>query len=200
MNVLVGPLPESVLVNGVEHKLRTDYRNALRVILAFEDSDVTPEEKGAIMLDNIFEEIPEDVNEAVRLASRFLDGTLEENEKMPKEDGLRLYSFAHDGNYIFSAFKQTHGIDLDTAQLHWWKFIALFMDLGQDTTFCNLISMRKRIKTGKASKEEQKEYRENRELYDLPEIDNRSLEERIKEEEFMRLVRSGRSANASPEV
>lgn len=196
MNVLTGPLPESVQINGVDYKLRTDFRNALRVMLAFEDSDVTPEERGAILLENIYEEVPEDVSAAITMASRFLDGTLEGREEEPREEKPRLYSFSHDGNYIFAAFQQTHGIDLDTVQMHWWKWIALFMDLGQDTTFCNLISMRKRVKTGKASKEEVKEYRENRDLYELPEVDNRSLDERIKEEEFLRLVRGERSSDA----
>lgn len=190
MNILTEQLPESVEVDGVQYPVYTDFRNALKTILAFEDGDLTDAEKCAVMLDNLYIEIPPDASKALEAATRFLNGGRQEGES-PESD-LRLYSFIKDGNYIFAAFRQTHGIDLETAELHWWKFLALFMDLGTETTFCSLVAFRRRIKTGKATKEEQKEYRENRDFYDVPEIDTRSMEERIKEAEFMRLVRGGK--------
>jgi hypothetical protein len=64
--------------------------------------------------------------------------------------------------------------------------MALFMDLGADTSFCNLVALRKRVKTGKASKEERATAREMGDIFKLPEIDNRTLEEKEAEEEFMK--------------
>jgi hypothetical protein len=189
MNLLVEDLPEAVEIDGAEYKINTDYRTAIRVILAFEDDELTGLEKQIIMLQNLYPVLPENVQEAARLANKFLNGGEENAEG---DSGPRLYSFAKDANYIFAAFRQTHGIDLETAQLHWWKFLALFMDLGSETTFCSLVSLRKRIKTGKATKEEMKAYRDMRDVIDLPEPDTRTWEEKEKEREFLRLVEEGR--------
>ena len=177
MNLLVDRPPEVVEVEGVEHKLNTDFRACLRVILAYEDNELTAAEKQMIMLDNLFPQIPPGVTAALTAASTFLNGP-NPPAKDDEDAGPRLYSFGHDANLIFSAFRQTHGIDLETADLHWWKFLALFMDLGQDTTFCQLVALRKRVKTGKASKEERTAAREMGEAFKVPEVDNHSLEER----------------------
>lgn len=192
MNILVDELPVALQVGDVSYPINTDFRYALRVILAFEDDELTPEEKASVMLENIFQEQPDDLREAVKVATKFLNGAGQDGHSAEGQDGPRVYSFMKDSGFIFAAFKQTHGIDLDTAKMHWWKFMALFLDLGSETTFCQIVSLRKRVKTGKATKEEKKEFRENFELYDLPETDTRSLEEKMKAEEFMRLVKGGR--------
>jgi hypothetical protein len=124
--------------------------------MAFEDNDLTPQEKQIILLSMLYPTIPPDTQIAIEKANLFLNG----GEIGEVKDGPRLYSFSKDANFIFSAFKQTHGIDLDTAQLHWWKFLALFMDLGSETTFCQLTALRNRLATGKASKEEKSAARE----------------------------------------
>ena len=133
----------------------------------------------------MYPKIPSDTYQAFEKANWFLNGGMVNEEE---SDSPRVYSFAKDANFIFAAFRQTHGIDLQTTDLHWWKFLALFMDLGQDTTFCQLISLRKRIKTGKASKEEQAAAREMGEVFDLPDVDKRTLDEKEMEAEFLRKV------------
>ena len=62
------------------------------------------------------------------------------------------------------------------------------MDLGQDTTFCQLVSLRKRIKTGKANKEERQAAREMGNLIEVPDIDDRTLAEKEAEAEFLRKI------------
>jgi hypothetical protein len=71
------------------------------------------------------------------------------------------------------------------------------MDLGQDTTFCQLVSLRKRLKTGKATKEERQFAHEHPEIIDVPEIDDRSLQEKEIEQEFLRKVEEARKRNAN---
>lgn len=147
------------------------------------------QEKQVVLLENLYPFLPSNMSEAFRLGIKFLNGGEEvEEETSEINPALRLYSFSQDANFIFSAFRQTHDIDLETAELHWWKFLALFMDLGADTTFCNLVSLRKRVKTGKASKEELRMYRELKDVIDLSEPVLLTNEEREQEAEFMRLV------------
>jgi len=155
--------------------------------MAFEDNELTPQEKQIILLTNIYQILPTYTEYALLKANEFLNGGKSDEEE--NESGLRLYSFSKDANFIYAAFKQTHGVDLNKDNLHWWIFLALFMDLGSETTFCQLISLRKRIKTGKATKEERAAAREMGELFDVPDIDTRTLEEKEAEARFMSLVR-----------
>ena len=187
MNLLTSQLPDRIEIDGQQYKLNTGFRTCLRIIYAFEDNRLTIYEKFQVMLENLYDELPSDLNRAVELGTKFLN--FGEKEKDDGDDlGPRVFSFEHDGNLIFAAFQQTHGIDLSKIDLHWWQFMALFMDLGSETAFCQLISFRKRIKDGTASKEEQKEYRMHRELYDLPEPDLRTTEELLAAENFFKLV------------
>lgn len=189
MNLLMGELPEAVEIDGHEYRINTDFHACLRTILAFEDVELTMQEKSFILIENLYLEIPDNFEQAVELGLKFLNGG-EKPADEEEEPDTRLYSFEHDGNFIYSAFQQTHGIDLEKVNLHWWKFLALFMDLGSETAFCSLVGFRKRVKSGTASKEELRLYRENRDLFDIPEPDTRTPEEKEKEDDFMRLLNS----------
>lgn len=180
------------MIDGQEVAINTDFRDCLRVVLAFEDNELAAIEKQSVLIDNLYPKRPNNLAEAFVQGVKFLNGG-NDGEKEEKENHLpRLYSFSQDAELIFAAFRQTHGIDLETASMHWWKFQALFMDLGQDTAFCNLVGLRKRVKTGKASKEERAAAREMGEAFDVPEVDDRTIEERDKADEFMRLLAGGK--------
>jgi len=186
MNLLTQQLPDAIEIDGVEYKIKTDYRGCLRILQALEDPELSEQERCFVLIDNLFEEIPTNVQRAVDLGLKFINTGDEVVE--PEEEPMRLFSFDHDGNFIYAAFQQTHGIDLEQTTIHWWKFMALFMDLGSETAFCQLVSFRKRIKSGTATKEELKEYRNNPELFDVPEPDRRTPQEKLEEEAFLRLI------------
>ena len=191
MNLLVEDLPEAVEIDGEEWPIHSDFRSCLRAILAFEDDELTGLEKQMILLVNLYPERPANVQAAIEQAIKFLNGgKADEDDGQPRP---RVYSFAKDAELIFAAFYQTHGVDLQTMELHWWKFLALFMDLGADTAFCQLVNLRKRVKTGRASKEERKAAREMGAMFDVPDLDTRTPDERDKEAEFLRLVQEGQA-------
>lgn len=188
MSILTDAPPESLTINTTEYQIHADFRTCLKIIMAFEDNDLTPQEKQLVLLSNLYSVVPNDVDAAFQQAQWFLNGGKESD---PESDpSPRVYSFAKDANFIYAAFRQTHGIDLSTAQLHWWTFLALFMDLGQDTTFCQLVSLRKRLQTGKATKEERAAAREMGELVELEPIDNRTLDEKEAEDDFLAKVKA----------
>ena len=195
-NILVDDLPTAIEINGNEFDINPDYRNCLNIILAYEDNELTGFEKQLVLLSNLYKEFPDnekDIETAVLKGIKFLNGGMEENEGENQELLYRLYSFSTDANLIFAAFKQTHGIDLnDTEYLHWWKFIALFMDLGSETTFCNLVSLRKRVKSGKATKEEREAAKEMGEFFEVPEPNELDLEEMEAERKFMEMINKHR--------
>jgi hypothetical protein len=57
-----------------------------------------------------------------------------------------------------------------------------------------LVSLRKRVKTGKATKEERAAAREIEDIFDLPEVDNRTLEEREIDNEFIERFKRGKES------
>lgn len=189
MNILTEALPDAVEIDGIDYPINTDYRAALRIIMAFEDGELTDYERQVILLSGLYPEVPPHLTGALEKARLFLNGG--ETGESDTPTGPRVYSWAKDANFIYAAFKQTHNIDLQNARLHWWQFLALFMDLGQDTTFCQLAGLRKRLKTGKATKEERAMAREMGELVTIPEPDIKTLEEREAENEFLALVAKG---------
>ena len=70
-NILIDRLPESVEIDGREYLLDTDFRTCLRIILAFEDPELANIEKRAVMLDNLYMERPENLEEAFYLGMDF---------------------------------------------------------------------------------------------------------------------------------
>lgn len=194
MNILTDALPESIEIHGTQYRVNADFRACLRIMLAFEDNDLTPQEKQIILLSNFYRGDYPPTEYAFIQANWFLNGG-----KDAEEDSysMRLFSFAQDAGLIYSAFRQTHGIDLTTAQLHWWQFLALFMDLGSETTFCQLVSLRKRVKSGKATKEERQAARDMGAVFEVPELDTRPLEQKEAEAkaeaEFYRLIAQGKN-------
>jgi hypothetical protein len=191
-NLLTSRPPESLTINGHEISIDTNFKTCLLIMLAFEDNGLTAVEKQIVMLDNLYQRaIPEGyAGEAIEKAVWFLDG----GQTSESGGGFspRVYSFSKDDRLIYAAFRQTHGIDLHSVELHWWQFISLFMDLGSDSVFCSLVGLRKRVKTGKASKEEIELSREMGSLYEVPDVDQRSLDEKIREREFMEQYKKAR--------
>ena len=167
MNPMLTRFPESVRIDGVRYPLNTDFRVGLRIMSAYEDPQLTRFERQVVLCRLLYQEQPSDFTQAVREGVRFLDG----GEQPRETGGRRLYSFDQDGAYIYSAILQTHGIDLQTVKMHWWKFRMLFLDLHEDTTFQRMISLRSRREKGLLTKEEKRLWLDMAELLELREAD-----------------------------
>jgi len=192
MNILTDALVEELVIDGIAYSIDTDFRNCLRIMLAFEDTELTDAEKQMIMLYNLFgDQIPDNVEAAIKEAITFLDGNLVDYQAGTKGKGVRLFSWKKDATFIFAAFRQTHSIDLSEAQMHWHKFMALFMDLGSQTTFCQLVSFRDRLASGKASSDEKRAAQELGEIVEVQYIDTRTLEEKETMDNFYKLYEEG---------
>lgn len=185
MNILAERFPTSVEINGKEYALNTDFRVGLKIILAWEDPELTAREKTLVMLRLLYKEIPPDTQKACELAVYFLNCGEEKDDGEAAESPVRrVYSFTKDAKYIYSAIRQTHGIDLETVEyLHWWKFCYFFLDLDPDCMFQQMLHLRQQKQRGKLTKEEQAIYYRLRDILDLPQ--EKDAETRSAEEEFM---------------
>ena len=189
-NILVDAPPTSIYIDGQEYKIDYDFRNCLKNILAFEDPELAKVEKFSVLVELLYEDAPEDIQEAIEKGVEFLDGGMSRDEN---DAGVRVFSFQKDSNLIMAGFRQTYQIDLQKeTELHWWTFLTLFLDIGPDTTFSNMISLRHRIKTGKATREERRMALEIGDAFELPELNNRSIEEMELEREFFSILGTGK--------
>ncbi len=185
MNVLIDKLPTVAVIDGEEYPLDTDFRTCLKIMQAFEDPDLTDYEKRYVMLRLLYgENIPRNVQEAVRYATLFLDCG-EDYKTTPSEE--RIYSFDHDAKYIYSGIKRAHDVNLNAIEyLHWWEFVYMFMDLPEDCFFTQLRGLRYRKAHGKLTKEEKEYVAQMADVIDLPII--RTAEETEAENQFMNLL------------
>lgn len=187
MNILLDKLPSSIEIDGTEYPIQTDFR----LMIKFEQIIF---EKKELSLAEIFSEfymgnIPEDTEKA-------LDGLLwffrcgkdvDELPKSSKKSKKRIYSYDFDDGYIYAAFFDQYGIDLNSIQLHWWKFRDLLMSLKEDNVFEKIMGYRSIEISGKMSKEYKDFYREMKRTYALP----ASKAERDFQKEVERRLMSG---------
>lgn len=170
MNILNSKLPTKIMVNNKIYPINYDYHTIIRILEAYEDPELTQSEKYYITIKSLYkDEVPDDDwTEAIEKAFKFINCGAEDKENNSKKKETRIYSFTQDANYIFSGITSTHHIDLEKdSNMHWWKFNALFMDMGPKCMFGELIYYRKRLAEGKLTKEENATYKKIKEIVDL---------------------------------
>lgn len=77
------------------------------------------------------------------------------------------FDYSFDADYIVAAFQQAYGIDLTTAQMHWWRFRALFRALPEDTLMAKIMSWRSMDTSDMDGKTRQR-YEDLKEAFALP--------------------------------
>lgn len=167
MNALLNRFPTKIKIEEQIIDIDSDYRNCLKIIMAYEDDDLSIEEKHYIMLKRLYKKIPDNIELAIEKGLLFLNCGKEDEEASEKIK-KRVYSFDKDGEYIYSAINQTHNIDLESIEyLHWWKFVFFFMDVKQDCTLSYIISLRDKKNRGKLDKDEKQTWFKMRKILDL---------------------------------
>lgn len=168
MNYLLEKMPQAVMIDGRAVPINTDFRVCLKAIQALEDERLMEHEKLTVLLTLLYPEQPKDTALAIKQGLKFLN--LGEETDTAKLKQQQVYSLTKDSAYIYTAFKSTFNIDLNTVEnLHYWKFRSLFADLGRDCFFNTLISLRSRQHSGKLTDSEKEFIRKNPELLSLSE-------------------------------
>ena len=187
MNILIAEVPEYVEIDGIEYKINTDFRIGIMFELLIQDNTLTDMEKVEIALNLYYPEIPHDPIQALEKILWFYRCGKEYDAESPQEgtEGTTqqqaIYSFEHDAEYIYAAFLDQYGIDLqDIEHLHWWKFKALFKGLKEDNLIVKIMGYRAIKIDDSMTDSEKKFYRRMKKIYALP--DNRTQEE--KERDF----------------
>ena len=171
-NIILDVLPETVDIDGAEYRINSDFRISILFELLMQDDEVGKRQKLIQGLKLYYPEIPHNVTMAVdKMIWFYRCGKETGNGGHGSGSGRakQIYSFEHDDDYIYAAFLEQYGIDLqDIEELHWWKFRALFRGLSEDTEFVKIMGYRSVKITSEMSKEQREFYKKMQSIHALP--------------------------------
>ena len=187
MSVLTDPFPKSVTVNGTECPVAFDFRTILKCYeIQSGKTELSQGELLKILLlfyrkQKIFSE-----EHVEKMFWFFSCGREKETKRFPRKitgvNDKQPFDFEKDAELIYAGFVQQYGIDLQTENMHWWKFMILLENLGSDTRLNRVIEYRT-IDTANRnlSKQEREFYRAMQRYYGLDVKAHQHVSERVKQ-------------------
>lgn len=174
MNMLLDELPTEVVIDGVQYDLNYDFRiSVMFEMLMFDDSvdDVEKLKKALVLYYG--NHIPSNIEEAVEKIMWFYQCGKERSAKKKRRrkkaaSNDRYYDFDFDDAYIYSAFLQQYGVDLQDEEIHWWKFNAMFKSLSEETEFMKIMGYRSIKITSDMTKSQKDFYSDMKRIHALP--------------------------------
>ena len=169
---MIGQLPKTLEIGGQEYVIRSDYRNILQIFAAYNDPDLSNQEKAFVCLKRMFcdfQIIPQRLyREAYSAATAFIEcHTRGDGKPSPK-----IVNWVKDEQLIFPAVNKVAGMEIRAVPyLHWWTFLGYFQSINHDDLWGFVLMVRqKKAKGKKLEKHEQEFYRSN---LDLCRVDDR---------------------------
>lgn len=187
MNILIDKL-STIIQNRVgDIEFNTDFRTGMLFEMLMQDTKIDKEIK-VIQAINLYYPHPEQIQDFELALDNIIwfytcgksDFNNKNQDKEDKENRKKktnslkeekIYDYEYDDGYIYSAFLQQYGIDLQEIKyLHWWKFKSLFDALNKDTKIVEIMEYRA-IDLGKIKdKDEKKRYKKLKKIYQLPDM------------------------------
>lgn len=174
MNLLIDIPPKTVWVDGVQYEINSDFRTSILFEIMMFDAELEGGEKVNQMLELYYHEVPGNLQEAAEAIFWFYKcgKDLKENDANGNIDGRRrerIYSFEHDDSYIYAAFLEQYGVDLnDIEYLHWWKFKALFEALKEDCKMSKIMGYRAVEIRNDMGRGEKEFYKKMKDIHRIP--------------------------------
>ena len=176
-------LTTSMVVNGNEYSFKADFRNILEAMKPLNDPDLLEEEKidcACYLFFDDYENISQlDMQECVEQMMVFISGN-KPNEQ--QKNDKPLMDWEKDLSIIIAPINKvaTHDIRNDNF-MHWWTFLAYFMEIGE-CTFNTFVGIRnKKNKGKKLEKFEQDIYKNNMKAINLEKKYDRTTQDMIDE-------------------
>lgn len=178
MNILIDLVPTTVNIDHKQYEINSDFRNAILFELLMQEDEIAELDKTMQALELFYPVCPKNINEAVEKMLWFYTGGKDDKNSTSKKSGSvnninRIYSFDFDDDYIYSAFLDQYGIDLqDIEYLHWWKFKAMFKSLKEDNEIVKIMGYRATDLSKIKDKEQREFYKKMKQVYELPKSRN----------------------------
>ncbi|MBU3109340.1 bacteriophage Gp15 family protein [Clostridium gasigenes] len=172
MNILIDLLPSSVEVECVKYEINSDFRTSILFEMLMQDDEVSDEDKIVASLELYYAVLPPNLE----MALEKILGFYRCSKDIVKSKGndkcksvTQIYSFDYDDDYIYAAFLDQYGVDLqDIEYLHWWKFKAMFKSLKEDAEIVKIMGYRAMDVSKIKDKEEKEFYNRMKKMYEIP--------------------------------
>ena len=172
MNILIDLVPTTVNIDNKEYEINSDFRTSILFEMMMQDKNLSDEDKIFMALELYYPIIPPNIKEAINKMLWFYrcgKDILSSKGNGKGNISTPIYSFEHDDDYIYSAFMDQYGIDLqDIEYLHWWKFKAMFKGLKEDNEIVRIMGYRSMDLSKIKDKEQKAYYKKMKELYKIP--------------------------------
>lgn len=132
--------PEYAEVAGIQYKINTDYRVALRCFEVIEDPNICDEERSLAVIYLLFGDVPTDhLEDFLRIAGDYLrcGETAEVHESASRD-----MDFTADEKYIAASFMSDYQIDLSRVDMHFWQYIHLIQGFTERTVMSRVREIR----------------------------------------------------------
>lgn len=163
---MIGALPASLEVDGRQYEINSDFRVALLIFEAYNDTELNSQEKSMVCLKCLYKELPQNTEEALKKAVWFLDGgDMPKSKQAPK----KIMDWEQDQAIIFPSINKVAGYETRTPNkhLHWWSFLGMFGEIGEGL-YSQVMNIRSKMAKGKKLDKTDKEfYNDHKELIDL---------------------------------
>lgn len=193
MSILIDKLPNSVVIDGMEYAINSDFRTSIQFEILMCRNDIDKAEKLSNGLILYYPIIPANILEAIEKIMWFYscgkdNNVTNNNGNDENANNSKIYDYNYDDDYIFSAFISQYRIDLNSIDyLHWWKFKAMFKALNEDNKIVKIMEYRS-MDISKISDKSQREfYKKMKKIYEIP----MPKEERQKLDEINNILLNG---------
>lgn len=173
MNLLIDAVPKHITIDKIDYDIDTNFRIWIMFEQLLLDDSIDDSEKGQRAFNMIFFDKKPDltdkaVNEIINFYCCGKDTEKENHSEKSVSNIERIYDYDVDDEYIYSAFLQQYGINLQTVKyLHWWEFKALFKGLKEDCKIVEIMGYRA-IDINSVPKSQRSFYRKMKKIYALP--------------------------------
>lgn len=131
--------PSKVEVDGVVIPIDTSFKTALRCLELADDASISDEERSLGLIYLLCDDIPKvNLNKLIKVLQKYLQCG-DDNRKPPQKKDM---DFKQDEKYILSSFIYDYGIDLESTDMHWWKFIDLLNGLSSECILSRIRDIR----------------------------------------------------------
>ena len=177
MNILVDEIPDKVEVNGIEYEINTNFRTSILFEMMMQDNELDDDLKVGLTLEQYFSSNNEAIENLINNKNEAIEKILwfyrcgKDIKKFNGGNGqsVKIYDYDCDDEYIYSAFLDQYGVDLQEIEyLHWWKFKAMFNSLKEDNQIIKIMGYRGIDLSKIKDKEQKAQYKKMQKLYEIP--------------------------------
>ena len=175
---MLGQLPTTLKINGKDYKIRSDYRNILRIFVALNSDELSDEEKTYVFLKRMYVDFPTIPKKDIEAAYEAAFAFIENNEHGSHKRQPRLVDWEKDEPLVFAAINKVAGKEIRAVEyLHWWTFLGYFQCIDREDTWGAVLTIRqKRARHKKLEKYESEFFNANREMCELESSTSRKKE------------------------